>query len=234
MTKIRLRSPPKASIWPNMSPNGPIAPQINQGQLWGSFGVHIRGVVSVSVSDCVCVLVWLNNLASSRWVQEQQWRCFVLAWIRKLCSAWLYFLSLSYLTVCSSLSFPEPRSLLDLHQHHPLIILSDLAHHSFWARSSWSSSWALNDCLFLSGEHYIIHITFTIHSLHFFPVPIIDVSQPERKTDHDGEVWQEKEANSIGLLPNFLCQEFPFCSGVAMATLKHFVISSPRPLMTPT
>ena len=229
MTRIRLQSPPKASKWVNMSPNGSKASQINQGQLWGPFGVHISEVVvCVSVCDLVCVLVWLNNLASSRWVQEQQWRCFVLAWIRKLCSAWLYFLALSYLTVCSSLSFAEPGALLDLHQHHPLIILSYLAHHSFWARSSWSSS-ALNDCLFLSGELYIIHITLlSNHSLHFFSVPIIDVSQSEIKTDHDGEVWQEKEANSIGLLPNFPCREFPFCSGVAMATLKHFVISSLR------
>ena len=82
--------------------------------------------------------------------------------------------------------------------------------------SSWSSS-ALNDCSFLIWwtlyHQHNLRYPFTTFLLSKQPVPIIDVSQPERKTDHDGEVWQEKEANSIGLLPNFLCQEFPFWCG---------------------
>ena len=58
MTRIRLQIPPKASKWANMSPNGSKASQINQGQLWGPFGVHISEVVvCVSVCDLVCVLV---------------------------------------------------------------------------------------------------------------------------------------------------------------------------------
>ena len=158
-TKIWLRSPPKASIWPNMSPNGPIAPQINQGQLWGSFGVHIWGVVSVSVCDCVCVLVWLNNLASSRWVQEQQWRCFVLAWIRKLCVALL------------------PLTILS---HRLLIIVFPWTSILAWSSSTSSSGHLVISCssfilskivlVFISIKRLLVSIWWTLyhpHNLHY-------------------------------------------------------------------
>ena len=102
--------------------------------------------------------------------------------------------------------------------------------------SSWSSS-ALNDCSFLIWwtlyHRHNLRYPFTTFLLSKQPLfrLLMSHNPKERLITMVKSDRKRRQTQLVSYQTSF-AKNSP--SGVAMATLKHFVISSPRPLMTPT